>query len=124
MTIRIAGPHSSGTNDDPGLMKTNFRKLESVALQLFRSGHIPVIGEWIAWPVSELTGLISPVAGAYRERLFPLAQCPLSKCDAILCLGEVSELTDELVNNAKEKGLKIYDRIDDIGETIHAGIFL
>ena len=47
MLILIAGPYRSGTNDDPLLMKQNLDKLESVALTLFRAGHIPMIGEWL-----------------------------------------------------------------------------
>jgi hypothetical protein len=36
MLILIAGPYRSGTNDDPNLMQQNLKKLESVALPLFR----------------------------------------------------------------------------------------
>jgi hypothetical protein len=48
MFILIAGPYRSGTNDDPELMKKNLDFLESVALPLFRKGHVPMIGEWVA----------------------------------------------------------------------------
>lgn len=50
MLILIAGPYRSGTNDDPKLMQQNLSKLESVALPLFRLGHMPMIGEWVALP--------------------------------------------------------------------------
>ena len=51
MLILIAGPYRSGTNDDQKLMRQNLSKLESVALPLFRKGHIPMIGEWVALPL-------------------------------------------------------------------------
>jgi hypothetical protein len=47
----IAGPYRSGTGDDPVLMERNLRTLESVALPLYRAGHIPLIGEWLALPL-------------------------------------------------------------------------
>jgi hypothetical protein len=40
MLILIAGPYRSGTNDDPQLMRKNLSRLESVALPLFRLGHL------------------------------------------------------------------------------------
>ena len=48
MLILIAGPYRSGTNDNQKLMQQNLNSLESVALLLFRKGHIPMIGEWVA----------------------------------------------------------------------------
>ena len=49
LMILIAGPYRSGTGDDPALMEANLRHLESVALPLYRAGHIPLIGEWLAF---------------------------------------------------------------------------
>ena len=54
--ILIAGPYRGGTNDNPDLIKKNLNRLESVALPLFRKGHIPLIGEWIALPLMHLAG--------------------------------------------------------------------
>jgi hypothetical protein len=51
LMILIAGPYRSGTGDDPALMEANLRTLESVALPLYRAGHIPLIGEWLALPL-------------------------------------------------------------------------
>ena len=44
MLILIAGPYRSGTGNDPKLIKRNMDNLESVALPIFRKGHIPMIG--------------------------------------------------------------------------------
>ena len=46
--ILIAGPYRSGTNDDPALITKNVRQMESYALPIFRVGHIPILGEWLA----------------------------------------------------------------------------
>jgi hypothetical protein len=39
LMILIAGPYRSGTGDDPERMADNLRRLESVALPLYRAGH-------------------------------------------------------------------------------------
>jgi hypothetical protein len=56
MLILIAGPYRSGTNDDPALMRKNVQIMESYALPIFRAGHIPIIGEWLALPLVDLAG--------------------------------------------------------------------
>lgn len=114
MLILIAGPYRSGTNDDPRLMQKNLDKLESVALPLFRKGHIPMIGEWVALPLLHLAGSKKPGDEAYEEILYPVAQRLLQKCDAVLRLEGESKGADEDVRIAKERGLKIYYRLEDV----------
>ncbi|WP_431211276.1 hypothetical protein ACQ86N_36100 [Puia sp. P3] len=83
MLILIAGPYRSGTNDDPVLMRENLRRLEAVALPLFRKGHVPMIGEWVALPLLEQAGSKRPGDAAYEEILYPVAHRLLEKCDAV-----------------------------------------
>lgn len=56
MLILIAGPYRSGTADDPARMAANLHRLEAAALPLFRAGHLPLIGEWLALPLLRLAG--------------------------------------------------------------------
>jgi len=114
MLILIAGPYRSGTNDNPQLMKKNLQRLESVALPLFRLGHTPMIGEWVALPLLELAGSTKPGDAAYEEILYPVAKRLLEKCDAILRLEGESKGADEDVRIGKERGLKIYYRVEDV----------
>jgi hypothetical protein len=114
MLILIAGPYRSGTNDDPELMKKNLNRLESVALPLFRLGHIPMIGEWVALPLLHLAGSKKPGDEAYEEILYPVSKRLLTKCDAVLRLEGESKGADEDVRIAKERGLKIYYRLEDV----------
>lgn len=114
MLILIAGPYRSGTNDDPELMQKNLSNLESVALPLFRKGHIPMIGEWVALPLIHLAGSQKPGDAAWEEIQYPVAHRLLEKCDAILRIEGASKGADEDVRVAKEKGLKIYYSIDDV----------
>ena len=114
MLILIAGPYRSGTNDDPLLMKKNLERLESVALPLFRKGHVPMIGEWVALPLLDLAGSKKPGDGPYEEILYPVAARLLTKCDAVLRLSGESKGADEDVRIARERGLEIYYRLEDV----------
>ena len=114
MLILIAGPYRSGTNDDPQLMSRNLKNLESVALPLFRKGHVPVIGEWIALPLIGLAGSSKPGDAAWEEVQYPVAHRLLEKCDAVLRLEGASKGADEDVRVAKERGLKVYFRLEEV----------
>ncbi len=114
MLILIAGPYRSGTNDDPKLMQANLNRLEAAALPLFRLGHIPMIGEWVALPLLHLAGSVKPGDAAYEEILYPVAHRLLLKADAVLRVEGASKGADEDVRIAKERGLKIYYRLEDI----------
>ncbi|MGK9128445.1 DUF4406 domain-containing protein [Olivibacter sp. SA151] len=114
MLILIAGPYRSGTNDDVNLMRQNLNKLESVALPLFRKGHVPIIGEWVALPLIHLAGSTKPGDEAWEEVQYPVAHRLLEKCDAVLRIEGASKGADEDVRIAKERGLKIYYHIEDV----------
>jgi hypothetical protein len=114
MLILIAGPYRSGTNDNLTLMQQNLKKLEAVALPLFRKGHIPMIGEWVALPLIKLAGSTKPGDEAWEEVQYPVAHRLLEKCDAVLRLQGASKGADEDVRVAIERGLKIYYSLDDI----------
>ena len=114
MLILIAGPYRSGTNDEPALMQKNLSRLESVALPLFRLGHTPMIGEWVALPLLQFAGSTKPGDAAYEEILYPVAHRLLFKCDAVFRIEGVSKGADEDVRIAKERGLKIYYQLQDV----------
>jgi hypothetical protein len=119
MLILIAGPYRSGTNDDSVLIQQNMDRLESVALPLFRMGHIPMIGEWVALPLLHLAGSKKPGDAAFEEIQYPVAHRLLMKCDAVLRLEGASKGADEDVRIAKEKGLLIYYRLEDVPRADH-----
>ena len=114
MLILIAGPYRGGTNDDPHLMHENLKKLESVALPLFRMGHIPMIGEWVALPLLQLAGSKKPGDEVWNEIQYPVAHRLLEKCDAVLRLPGESKGADNDVRIALERGLKVYYRLEDV----------
>jgi hypothetical protein len=114
LMILIAGPYRSGTNDDPSLMAQNLRHLESVALPLYRAGHIPLIGEWLALPLLREAGSRHPGDAIYDEILYPIANRLITRCDAVLRLPGASKGADEDVRLAKERGLAVFHNLHEV----------
>jgi GDP-mannose pyrophosphatase NudK len=114
MMILIAGPYRSGTNDDPGLIKKNVEEMESYALPIFRAGHIPMLGEWLALPLVGLAGSKKIGDEAFNEIFHPIAVRLLEKCDAVLRVGGPSAGADEMVRVGRNLGLKIYGKLAEI----------
>lgn len=114
MLILIAGPYRSGTNDDPKLIQQNLDNLEAMALPIFKKGHIPMIGEWVALPLLQIAGSNKPGDEVWNEIQYPVAHRLLEKCDAILRIPGESKGADKDVEIAKQRGLKIYYDLNEI----------
>jgi len=114
LMILIAGPYRSGTGDDPERMAQNLRTLEKVALPLYRAGHIPLIGEWLALPLLREAGSKRPGDAIYDEILYPIAQRLITRCDAVLRLPGASTGADEDVRLARERGLAVYNSLTEV----------
>jgi GDP-mannose pyrophosphatase NudK len=117
MMILIAGPYRSGTNDDPVLIKKNVEEMERFALPIFRAGHIPMLGEWLALPLVALAGSSKIGDEAFNGIFHPIAVRLLEKCDAVLRVGGASAGADEMVRVGLSLGLKIYNDIAEITAT-------
>jgi hypothetical protein len=114
LLILIAGPYRSGTGDDPSLLARNLARLEAAAWPIFRAGHIPMIGEWVALPVLRGAGderLDGPLA---QQVMYPTAERLLEHCDAVLRLPGESTGADRDVAIARERGLPVFTRVEDI----------
>jgi len=114
--ILIAGPYRSGTNDDPELIRKNVDLMESYAVPIFRAGHIPVLGEWLALPLAALAGSKKIGDQEFNEVFHPVALRLLGKCDAVLRVGGASAGADEMVRVGESLGLRIYKSVADIPE--------
>jgi len=114
LLILIAGPYRSGTNDDPALMRKNVEEMESYAPPIFRAGHIPILGEWLALPLVHLCGSIRVGDEVFNEIFHPIAVRLLEKCDAVLRVGGPSSGADEMVRVGRSLGLSIYTSIAEI----------
>jgi len=112
--ILIAGPYRSGTNDEPDRLAANLASLESVSWPIFRAGHVPMIGEWVALPVMRAAGSTAVGDPISEEILYPTADRLLQHCDAVLRLPGASKGADQDVAIATERGLPVYYRVDEI----------
>ncbi|WP_461163952.1 DUF4406 domain-containing protein [Arthrobacter sp. R4-81] len=114
LMILIAGPYRSGTRDDPDLLRRNLSRLEQVAWPIFKAGHLPMIGEWVALPVLGSAGvedLSDPIAG---QVMYPTAERLLQRCDAVLRLAGESRGADQDVAIARDRGIPVYYSLDEI----------
>ena len=114
MFILIAGPYRSGTKDDPKKIAANVHLMESFALPIFRMGHIPLLGEWLALPLVHLAGSKKIGDEPFNEIFHPIAERLLEKCDAVLRVGGASQGADLMVEVAHKRGLHIYFTLDEI----------
>jgi hypothetical protein len=114
MLILIAGPYRSGTGDDPLKIAANVRLMESFALPIFRLGHIPLLGEWLALPLVHLADSKQIGDDAFNGIFHPIAARLLEKCDAVLRVGGESQGADQMVEISRQKGLKIFTKLEQI----------
>jgi hypothetical protein len=85
---------------------SNVAAMEDAALALFRAGHVPVLGEWLA----------SPLAAGERtfEDVFtPLLERLIERCDALLRLPGASSDADTLAGLARSRGLRVFYSVED-----------
>lgn len=106
--ILVAGPYRSGTNDNPALIAANVKAMTDIALELFKIGHLPVLGEWFALPLIEAAGSKSIGDKIFNEIFHPVANQLIDHCDAVLRIGGPSTGADEMVIVGKKKGKIIF----------------
>lgn len=114
LMILIAGPYRSGTGDHPEKLQANVRAMEAAALPLFRAGHVPIVGEWLALPLAALAGSTRVGDAAFAEVFHPVAERLVARCDAVLRIGGVSAGADEMVRLARENGRVVFHRLDEV----------
>ena len=114
LMILVAGPYRSGTNDDPVLIEANVKAMTDTALELYRMGHMPVLGEWFALPLIEAAGSRETGDAIFNEIFHPIAIRLIDHCDAVLRIGGASKGADEMVNTGRLKNKIIFYKQDDI----------
>jgi hypothetical protein len=108
LMILIAGPYRSGTNDNPELIERNVKAMTDAALDVFRMGHLPVLGEWFALPLIQAAGSKKIGDKIFDEIFHPIAVDLIGHCDAVLRIGGPSVGADEMVNTARREGKTVY----------------
>jgi len=121
LQILIAGPYRSGTNDDPERIAGNVRLMNSYAIQVFRAGHLPVLGEWYALPLIETAGSKALGDEVFNEIFHPVAVRLIPFCDGILRVGGPSSGADEMVRTGAALGKAIYYSLEEIPALVEDG---
>ncbi len=114
LQILVAGPYRSGTNDDPSLIQRNVDAMTEASLQLFRAGHLPVMGEWYALPLIEHGGSTQIGDAVFTEIFHPISRRLVAKCDGCLRIGGASVGADEMVELARSNGKAVYFSMTEI----------
>lgn len=114
LLILIAGPYRSGTGDDPGKLAQNVRHMEAYTLPIFRAGHVPILGEWLALPLTQLAGSQQVGDEPFNEIFHPIAERLLSHCNAVLRVGGTSQGADRMVAVAREHNLRVFYKLADV----------
>ena len=117
LMILVAGPYRSGTNDDPALIAENVARMTETCLQLFRAGHLPVMGEWYALPLIEHAGSSGIGDPVFNEIFHPVSRRLVAKCDACLRIGGPSVGADEMVSLAVQHGKAVFRSLGEVPGT-------
>jgi hypothetical protein len=108
LMILVAGPYRSGTNDDPARIQANVDAMTNTGLKLFRLGHLPVLGEWLALPLIAHAGSRQIGDEIFDEIFHPISRELVTRCDACLRIGGPSKGADEMVSLARSNGKKVF----------------
>jgi hypothetical protein len=114
MMILVAGPYRSGTNDEPDSIEANVKAMTDTALEIYKLGHLPVLGEWFALPLIEAAGSKAIGDSIFNELFHPVALSLIQHCDAVLRIGGPSAGADEMVKGGMLHGKKIFYKLQDI----------
>ncbi|QNH77776.1 GDP-mannose pyrophosphatase NudK [Pseudomonas protegens] len=118
LTVLVAGPYRSGTGDDPLLLARNVEAMEQCAAQVLAAGHFPLLGEWVALPMTRLAGSRAVGDEVYNQRFHAYAERLLQRCDALLRIGGPSAGCDAMVQIAQKLGLSIYHQVQQLPTVI------
>ena len=114
LLILVAGPYRSNTGDDPEKIANNLQVMNTVGLELFRLGHIPITGEALALPLIAVAGSQQIGDEIFNEIFHPIARRLIERVDAVLRVGGLSSGADEMVTLARAAGKLVYMAIDEI----------
>jgi len=108
MWIMISGPYATGAADRAA-RAANLAALNRAALEVWRKGHVPVIGVNLALPVIEQAG-----PEHYDAIMLPLSLALAERCDACLRIGGASAGADREAELFRAKGKPVYRALKEI----------
>jgi hypothetical protein len=104
----ISGPYSTGakTRSD---REQNLHSLNRAAYEVFRRGHVPIVGVNLALPIIWAVG-----GDATDEVMMPLSLAAADRCDAVLRIGGASKGADQEVERIQARGGKVYTSVEEV----------
>ena len=120
LLVLIAGPYLSGTGGDPARIAVNRARLESQALPIYRRGHVPIVGEWVALPIIQAAGGKVHGDEVFQQYQYPVAHRLLESCDAVLRIPGESQGADMDVARARELGLLVCHDVRELPDCSRA----
>lgn len=104
----IAGPYTAGAASEADRHR-NLLALNRAAYEIFRRGHVPIIGVNLALPIIEAAG-----PDTFESIMMPLSLALADRCDAVLRIGGPSLGADEEVERIHARGGLVYRSTDEI----------
>lgn len=108
MLIAVAGPYSAETTE---ARERNLDAMNQAAAEVYKLGHVPVIGVNVALPMVEFLGAKTD----RYEAIMTISLAVVERCDAILMIGE-SPGTNRERDLILAKGLPVYNSISEISQ--------
>jgi len=114
LMILVAGPYRSGTDGDPVRIAENVDAMTQVALDLYRRGHLPVLGEWFALPLIDAARTHGWEGDPDADIFHPVAEQVLARCDAVVRIGGPSAGADRMVAVARSLDKVVFIGLDAV----------
>ena len=108
MWLMVSGPYTAGAAS-PEQRRANLRAMNAVAVELFRRGHVPVIGVNMALPMIDAAG-----EGAFDELMMPVSLALVERCDACLRIGGASKGADDEAMAFRRRGKPVFTALDQV----------
>ena len=108
MWIMVSGPYRAGARSEAD-RQANLDAMNLAAYEVFRLGHVPVIGVNMALPIIRAMG-----AERYDEIMMPVSLALVERCDACLRVGGPSKGADDEAERFRAQGKPVYARIEDL----------
>jgi hypothetical protein len=106
--IMVAGPYRTGARTHAE-RAANLRTLNRAAYEVFKRGHLPLVGVNAALPVIEAGG-----PDTYESVMMPLSLALAERCDGILRVGGASPGADAEVEIVRKAGGRGFGSLADI----------
>jgi len=114
LQVLVAGPLRGGTGDDPDRIAANVAAMEVVALDVLRRGHLPIVGEWISFPLMARAGSTRIGDAVYDELQHPIGERIVECSDVCLRIGGPSSGADRMVAHAQRRGRLVITAVDQL----------